>query len=152
MLIHNVEIAASFQEAADPLEIRGDNPFRICAWRNAALSAGDFGGEFNNLIEPGADRPELPGVRRSMLAARAEKTLCPLLRLRDRDSDRPAFGVALREQCVSDGDGLVAHCRSEMAHRRRTMVVVPRHAWGLRSKMITLSTPQSIAVKFDLTQ
>jgi DNA polymerase (family 10) len=33
------------------LEIRGDNPFRIRAYRNAARSVGKFGWEFKNVIE-----------------------------------------------------------------------------------------------------
>ena len=42
MPVHNADIAASFEEIADLLEIRGDNPFRIRAYRNAARSTFDF--------------------------------------------------------------------------------------------------------------
>ena len=38
MPVHNADIAAIFEEIADLLEIRGNNPFRIRAYRNAARS------------------------------------------------------------------------------------------------------------------
>ena len=36
MPVHNEDIAAVFEEIADLLEIEGDNPFRIRAYRNGA--------------------------------------------------------------------------------------------------------------------
>jgi DNA polymerase (family 10) len=62
MPVHNADIAAIFEEIADLLEIRGDNPFRIRAYRNAARSVGEFGREFKTLIEAGAEPPKLPGI------------------------------------------------------------------------------------------
>jgi DNA polymerase (family 10) len=44
MPVHNTDIAAAFDEIADLLEIQGDNPFRIRAYRNAARMIGDLGG------------------------------------------------------------------------------------------------------------
>jgi DNA polymerase (family 10) len=35
MPVHNADIATVFSDIADLLEIRGDNPFRIRAYRNA---------------------------------------------------------------------------------------------------------------------
>jgi len=62
MPVHNADIAAIFEQIADLLEIRGDNPFRIRAYRNAARSVGEFGREFKGLIESGAGLPKLPGI------------------------------------------------------------------------------------------
>ena len=62
MPVHNADIAAIFEEIADLLEIRGDNPFRIRAYRNAARSVGEFGREFKTLIDSGAELPKLPGI------------------------------------------------------------------------------------------
>ncbi|MBI4191264.1 MAG: DNA polymerase/3'-5' exonuclease PolX [Betaproteobacteria bacterium] len=62
MPVHNADIATIFEEIADLLEIRGDNPFRIRAYRNAARSVGEFGREFKTLIEAGAEPPKLPGI------------------------------------------------------------------------------------------
>ena len=36
MPVHNAEIATLFDQAAELLEIKGDNPFRIRAYRRAA--------------------------------------------------------------------------------------------------------------------
>ena len=38
MPVHNADIAAIFEEIADLQEIRGNNSFRIRAYRNAARS------------------------------------------------------------------------------------------------------------------
>ncbi len=62
MPIHNADIAAIFEEIADRLEIRGDNPYRIRAYRNAARSVGEVGREFKSLIGSGAGLPKLPGI------------------------------------------------------------------------------------------
>ena len=45
MPVHNADIAAVFEEIADLLEIKGENPFRIRAYRNAArtVSSSDSG-------------------------------------------------------------------------------------------------------------
>jgi len=68
MPVHNTDIAAIFEEIADLLEIRGDNPFRIRAYRNAARSVGEFGREFKTLIEAGAEPPKLPGIGADLAA------------------------------------------------------------------------------------
>ena len=62
MSVHNADIAAIFDEIADLLEIRSDNPFRIRAYRNAARSIGGFGQEFEALVRSGAKLPKLPGI------------------------------------------------------------------------------------------
>lgn len=62
MPVHNADIAAVFGEIADRLAIRGDNPFRIRAYRNAARSVGAYGRQLGTLIEGGAELPKLPGI------------------------------------------------------------------------------------------
>lgn len=37
MPVRNADIAAVFDEIADLLEVQGENPFRIRAYRNAAM-------------------------------------------------------------------------------------------------------------------
>ena len=51
MPVHNEDIAALFDEIADLLEIEGDNPFRVRAYRNAALTLQDLGQDIATLIE-----------------------------------------------------------------------------------------------------
>ncbi|WP_025918494.1 DNA polymerase/3'-5' exonuclease PolX [Herminiimonas sp. CN] len=62
MPLHNADIAAIFDEIADLLEIRDDNPFRIRAYRNAARTVGGCGRELTSLIDTGSALPKLPGI------------------------------------------------------------------------------------------
>jgi DNA polymerase (family 10) len=62
MPAHNADIAAIFEETADCLEIQGANPFRIRAYRNAALTLGSQAQEARALLEKGEDLTRLPGI------------------------------------------------------------------------------------------
>lgn len=62
MPIHNADIAAVLEQIADLLEIRGDNPFRIRAYRNAARAVGGFGQDIKGLFDRGSELPTLPGI------------------------------------------------------------------------------------------
>ena len=68
MPVHNADIAAIFDEIADLLEIRDDNPFRIRAYRNAARTVGGYGRELKTPIESGAALPKLPGIGADLAA------------------------------------------------------------------------------------
>ncbi|HXF67558.1 MAG TPA: DNA polymerase/3'-5' exonuclease PolX [Burkholderiales bacterium] len=72
MPVHNADIAAVFEEIADLLEIKGDNPFRIRAYRNAARTVGAFGRELAALLARGEPLPKLPGIGPD-LAAKIEE-------------------------------------------------------------------------------
>ncbi len=58
----NSEIAAFFKELADLLEIKGDNPFRIRAYRNAARTIETSGYDFTKLVQEGYDLSRLPDI------------------------------------------------------------------------------------------
>jgi len=62
MPVHNTEIADMFEQLADLLEIREDNPFRIRAYRNAARVIRGHGRSMAELVDSGADLDELPGI------------------------------------------------------------------------------------------
>jgi len=62
MPIHNADIAAIFTEIADLLEIEGDNPFRVRAYRNAARSVGELGRSVQTMIAKGDDLKSVPGI------------------------------------------------------------------------------------------
>jgi DNA polymerase (family 10) len=62
MPVHNADIAAVFGEIADLLEIRGENPFRVRAYRNAARTVGDYGRDLKTLIDRGEALPRLAGI------------------------------------------------------------------------------------------
>lgn len=72
MPVHNADIAAIFDEIADLLEIRDENPFRIRAYRNAARIVRGYGRELKTLVDTGAALPKLPGIGADLAAKIAE--------------------------------------------------------------------------------
>lgn len=68
MSIHNADIAAIFDEIADLLEIQGENPFRIRAYRNAARQLESMGVPAAGMIANGEDLTELPGIGKDLAA------------------------------------------------------------------------------------
>ncbi len=68
MPIHNADIARRFEEMADLLEIKGDNPFRIRAYRNAAQVIEDSSHELATLIAAGEDTSQLSGIGKDLAA------------------------------------------------------------------------------------
>lgn len=68
MPIHNADIARHFEEMADLLEIKGDNPFRIRAYRNAAQVIEDLSQELAKMVAAGEDCSTLPGIGKDLAA------------------------------------------------------------------------------------
>ena len=68
MPIHNIDMAHIFDEIADFLEIEGDNPFRIRAYRNAARTVRGLGSELKDMVAAGEDLTELPGIGKELAA------------------------------------------------------------------------------------
>lgn len=62
MAVHNVEIAAIFNQLADLLEIKSENPFRIRAYRNAARIIGGLSKDVSVMINEGTDLTEIPSI------------------------------------------------------------------------------------------
>ena len=68
MLVHNIDIANIFDEIADFLEIEGENPFRIRAYRNAAGTVRGLGSELKDMVADNADLTELAGIGKELAA------------------------------------------------------------------------------------
>ncbi len=66
MPIHNADIAKRFEEFADLLEIKGDNPFRIRAYRNAARVVEDLPHELAGMVEEEKDLTKLSGIGKDL--------------------------------------------------------------------------------------
>ncbi len=66
MPVHNADIAAVFTEIADLLEIRGENPFRIRAYRSAARTIGDLGRELRDVSETDPEFQSVPGIGKDL--------------------------------------------------------------------------------------
>jgi DNA polymerase (family 10) len=68
MPVHNEDIASVFDEIADLLEIEGDNPFRIRAYRNGARTLRELGRDIGALIAQGEDITRLAGIGKNLAA------------------------------------------------------------------------------------
>ena len=68
MPIYNADIADIFDEIADYLELDGENPFRIRAYRNAARSVRDLGPELKDMVAQKEDLTRLPGIGKELAA------------------------------------------------------------------------------------
>ena len=66
MPVHNSDIALAFDEIANLLEIQGENPFRIRAYRNASRTIGDLGRELHALVQAGEPLTEIPGIGKDL--------------------------------------------------------------------------------------
>lgn len=62
MSMQNIEIAVMLTQLADLLEIEGENPFRVRAYRNAARLVETLPRSVAAMIEAGEDLSELPGI------------------------------------------------------------------------------------------
>ncbi len=62
MALSNSEIADIFNRMADILEIKGENPFKVRAYRNAARTVQNLGKSLEDLVESGMDLTKLPGI------------------------------------------------------------------------------------------
>lgn len=62
MPVQNAEIAGMFDQTADLLELKGDNPFRIRAYRKAARVIEALPQSVKNMLAHGDDLSELPGI------------------------------------------------------------------------------------------
>jgi DNA polymerase (family 10) len=62
MAVHNADIARCFEEIADLLELRDENPFRVRAYRNAARIVGEVTLDIAQALAEGRELPKLPGI------------------------------------------------------------------------------------------
>ncbi len=74
MLIRNTDIADIFDALADHLEIAGENPFKVRAYRNAGRTIRGLGSELRDTVAAGESPTGLPGIGKD-LAARIEEIL-----------------------------------------------------------------------------
>ncbi|MBI3468425.1 MAG: DNA polymerase/3'-5' exonuclease PolX [Planctomycetes bacterium] len=65
--MENLEVAQIFDEVADLLELQGENPFRIRAYRNAARTVNDLGETVSHLVQECPEKlTELPGIGKDL--------------------------------------------------------------------------------------
>ncbi len=66
MPVYNSDVADVFNRIADYLDIRGDNPFRIRAYREAAHTLSNLGRELSQMVESGEDLTDLEGIGKDL--------------------------------------------------------------------------------------
>ena len=66
MPVQNAEIAAMFDQAADLLEIKGENQFRVRAYHRAARTIDGLPQSVRSMLSAGADLTELPGIGKDL--------------------------------------------------------------------------------------
>ncbi len=66
MPVQNAEIAEMFEQAAELLEIKGENPFRCRAYRRAARVIEELPKSITSLLKAGEDLSELPGIGKDL--------------------------------------------------------------------------------------
>ena len=72
MPVHNAEVAAMFDQAAELLEIEGENQFRVRAYRRAARVVEGLPQSVKSLLAAGSDLSELPGIGKDLAGKIAE--------------------------------------------------------------------------------
>ncbi len=68
MVIKNSDIADIFDQIADCLEIEGENPFKIRAYRNASRTIRGLGPEIRDMLAAGGELTAVPGIGRELSA------------------------------------------------------------------------------------
>ena len=66
MPVQNAEIAAMFDQTADLLEFKGENQFRVRAYRRAARTIEGLPQSVRNLLSAQKDLTELPGIGKDL--------------------------------------------------------------------------------------
>src|SRR6516162_9784550 len=66
MPVQNAEVAAMFDQAAELLEIQGENPFRVRAYRRATRVIETLPQSVRSLLSAGRDLSELPGIGKDL--------------------------------------------------------------------------------------
>lgn len=66
MPVSNNEVAQIFNKVAALLEIEGENPFKIRAYRNAAITIENLPHNASMMVEKNEDLTELPGIGRDL--------------------------------------------------------------------------------------
>jgi DNA polymerase (family 10) len=72
MPVHNEEIARAFDEMADLLSLKNENPFRIIAYRRAAQSIRGQRRELAERVDRGEDLDQIAGIGKDLAAKIAE--------------------------------------------------------------------------------
>ena len=66
MAVHNIEIINKLSQVADLLDIKGENQFRIRAYRNAVRTLSGFSKNISEMVKEGEDLSSISGIGESI--------------------------------------------------------------------------------------
>lgn len=92
--MENVEIAEKLRQVADLLEIEGENPFKVRAYRNAARTVEGLAEPVAEMVRRGEDLEELPAIGKDMAGYITELVETGRLRRLERLEKRATPGAA----------------------------------------------------------
>ncbi len=115
MRVTNRQIAEMFNEIADLLDIDGENPFRVRAYRNAARTILSYPRSMAELVEEGFDLSQLRGIGKELAKKIAEIVTTGRLRYLERlkRSHPPQLEALLKIPGLGPGRVRLLH---EMLH------------------------------------
>ncbi len=92
----NQQVANILYKIADLMEIKGENPFRVRAYRNAARTIESLGRDLSEMLEQGEDLTGLPGIGKDLSRKIREiMETGTLSRLKELESEVPGGLVGL---------------------------------------------------------
>lgn len=124
MAITNAEVADHFLRMADLLEIQGENPFRIRAYRHAAHTVSALPESVAAMIDRGDDLTELPGIGQDLAGKIGEIVTRGRLAALDRLEKRLPGEMAEMLRLPALGPKRVARIHREL--RVRTLLDLER--------------------------
>lgn len=144
--VSNADIAAELENVADLLDIQGDNPFKIRAYRNAARMIRGHSQSLCELLERGEDLTALPHIGKDMAAYITEVvTTGHLKRLEDLEKTAPPTLVELmhvaglgpkRAQVLWKQLGITSIADLEKAARKGKIAALPRFGAKTEQKIL----------------
>lgn len=91
--VHNADIAAAFDEIADLLELRNENPFRVRAYRNASRIVSELRLDVAQQVARGEELPHIPGIGEDLAGKMTELATSGTCRLLEQLRARFPLGI-----------------------------------------------------------
>ena len=133
MPVQNAEIAAMFDQTADLLEIKGENQFRVRAYRRAARTVEGLPQSVRGMLAAQADLSDLPGIGKDLAGKIAAICACRHFDLLDQLKKQ--LPGELGEMAALPGLGLRAMCLGHGFSSMHTCLVPGRPHDDRRSRI-----------------
>ncbi len=129
----NARIAERFEELALLLEIEGENPFRIRAYREAAETIRGHAEPMGELVRRGEDLSELHGIGKATAGKIAEMVETGRLAALDAAIERVGSGIALLLRVPGFGPKRLRALREELGSGDASAIAAALEAGRVRA-------------------